>query len=307
MAPCAIGTDTGGSVRIPAAWNGITGLKTTIGRISTFGVLPLSPTLDTPGPITRDVEDAALLLAVLQGKDRRDRRTSGVHDVEPMADLHRGVAGLRLARLPNNERDGIDVEVLAAYDRSVDALASLGAEIVDLVLPASFADLGAINGRIMSAEAYAALAELVEDNSQPLDQDVRPRVRAGATISLRDYLCVSAWKKDPLGGVIGVQKGPLQDRGSRWLPKRLGGFGRGCWLWRRSRKSGERISLKRKRSRRSAAIFACHGKWYARCCARGRRSFATREANSRCRGLDRGRIILIGCWRKTRRSRTGSV
>src|SRR6476659_7010366 len=59
MAPWAIGTDTGGSVRIPAAWNGITGLKTTIGRISTFGVLPLSPTLDTPGPITRDVEDAA--------------------------------------------------------------------------------------------------------------------------------------------------------------------------------------------------------------------------------------------------------
>ena len=75
MAPWAIGTDTGGSVRIPAAWNGITGLKTTIGRISTFGVLPLSPTLDTPGPITRDVEDAALLLTVLQGADPRDPHT----------------------------------------------------------------------------------------------------------------------------------------------------------------------------------------------------------------------------------------
>ena len=192
MAPCAIGTDTGGSVRIPAAWNGVTGLKTTIGRISTFGVLPLSPTLDTPGPITRDVEDAALLLAVLQGEDSRDRRTLGVHDVEPMADLRRGVKGLRLARLPNDERDGIDVEVLAAYDRSVDALASLGAEIVDVTLPSRFADLGAINGRIMSAEAYAALAELVDDNAQPLDQDVRPRVRAGATISSRDYLVALA-------------------------------------------------------------------------------------------------------------------
>ena len=77
MAPWAIGTDTGGSVRIPAAWNGITGLKTTIGRISTFGVLPLSPTLDTPGPITRDVEDAALLLTVLQGADPRDRADAG--------------------------------------------------------------------------------------------------------------------------------------------------------------------------------------------------------------------------------------
>jgi aspartyl-tRNA(Asn)/glutamyl-tRNA(Gln) amidotransferase subunit A len=64
MVPCAIGTVTGGSVRLPAAWCGITGLKTTIGRISTHRVLPLSPTLDTPGPLTRSVEDAALLLGV---------------------------------------------------------------------------------------------------------------------------------------------------------------------------------------------------------------------------------------------------
>jgi aspartyl-tRNA(Asn)/glutamyl-tRNA(Gln) amidotransferase subunit A len=192
MAPCAIGTDTGGSVRIPAAWNGITGLKTSIGRISTFGVLPLSPTLDTPGPITRDIEDAALLLAVLQGEDRRDWHTLGVRDVDPMVDLRRGVMGLRLARLPSDERDGIDAEVLAAYDRSVDALADLGAEIVDVALPARFADLGAINGRIMSAEAYAALADLVDDNAQPLDQDVRPRIRAGAAISSRDYLVALA-------------------------------------------------------------------------------------------------------------------
>jgi aspartyl-tRNA(Asn)/glutamyl-tRNA(Gln) amidotransferase subunit A len=192
MAPWAIGTDTGGSVRIPAAWNGITGLKTTIGRISTFGILPLSPTLDTPGPITRDVEDAALLLSVLQGKDGHDPRTLSVHDVNPMRELGRGVKGLRLARLPAHERDSIDPEVLAAYDRAVDALAGLGAEIVDVTLPARFADLGAINGRIMSAEAYAALAELVDDNTQQLDQDVRPRVRAGAAISSRDYLVALA-------------------------------------------------------------------------------------------------------------------
>jgi aspartyl-tRNA(Asn)/glutamyl-tRNA(Gln) amidotransferase subunit A len=192
MAPCAIGTDTGGSVRIPAAWNGITGLKVTIGRISSFGVLPLSPTLDTPGPITRDVEDAALLLTVLQGEDLRDRHTLGVRDVDPMAELRRGVKGLRLARLPDHERDGIDADILSAYDRSVDSLASLGAEIVDVALPARFADLGAVNGRIMSAEAYAALAALVDDNAQPLDQDVRPRVRAGATISSRDYLVALA-------------------------------------------------------------------------------------------------------------------
>jgi aspartyl-tRNA(Asn)/glutamyl-tRNA(Gln) amidotransferase subunit A len=192
MAPWAIGTDTGGSVRIPAAWNGITGLKTTIGRISAFGVLPLSPTLDTPGPITRDIEDAALLLTVLQGADPRDKHTLGVDDVDPMANLRRGVRGLRLGRLPREERGGIDADVLAAYDRSVDSLAGLGAEIVDLTLPARFADLGAINGKIMSAEAYTALATLVDDNAQPLDQDVRPRVRAGAAISSKDYLSALA-------------------------------------------------------------------------------------------------------------------
>ena len=67
-------------------------------------------------------------------------------------------------------------------------LAALGAEIVDLTLPARFADLGGLNARIMSAEAYAALSGLVDDNAQKLDQDVRPRVRAGAAISSQDYL-----------------------------------------------------------------------------------------------------------------------
>jgi aspartyl-tRNA(Asn)/glutamyl-tRNA(Gln) amidotransferase subunit A len=188
LAPWGIGTDTGGSVRIPAAWNGITGLKTTIGRISVHGVLPLSPTLDTPGPITRDVEDAATLFCLLQGADPLDARTLGHVDSDPWPTLRRGVKGLRLGQLPTAERVGVDAEVLAAYDRSIDFLAALGAEIVDVALPMRLSDLGAINGRIMSAEAYAALAELVDDPASPLDEDVRPRVRAGAAISSRDYL-----------------------------------------------------------------------------------------------------------------------
>ena len=73
LAPWAIGTDTGGSVRLPASWCGITGLKTTIGRVSTHGVLPLSPTLDTPGPMARSVEDAALLYAGCRAPTRSTR------------------------------------------------------------------------------------------------------------------------------------------------------------------------------------------------------------------------------------------
>jgi aspartyl-tRNA(Asn)/glutamyl-tRNA(Gln) amidotransferase subunit A len=188
IAPWAIGTDTGGSVRIPAGWCGLTGLKTTIGRISAYGVLPLSPTLDTPGPITRSVEDAAIALGLLQGADPHDPRTLGRVDSDPWTHLRRGVAGLRLARLPDAERAGVESEMLAAYDRSVDQLARLGAEIVELELSGPMAEVAVANGRIISAESYAALADLVDDPAQPLDEAVRRRVRAGATISSRGYL-----------------------------------------------------------------------------------------------------------------------
>src|SRR5690242_14977584 len=119
MAPCAIGTDTGGSVRVPAAWCGITGLKVSVGRISTHGVLPLSPTLDTPGPFARNVEDCALLLTLLQGPDPLDPLTLSLPPATPFTDLRAGIKGLRLAQLPAGERAGHDPEVLAAYDRSL--------------------------------------------------------------------------------------------------------------------------------------------------------------------------------------------
>jgi len=202
LVPCAIGTDTGGSVRVPAAWCGITGLKTTIGRISTYGVLPLTPTLDTPGPMTRSVEDAALLLQVMQGADARDPRTLSLRDADPMPTLRRGVKGLRLARMPASERSGVDAEVLAAYDRSLATLAGLGAEIVDLSLPRGFREYGASSGRIMSAEAYALLADIVDNNALSLDEAVRPRIRAGAAISSREYLQALA-ERERLKGEFG--------------------------------------------------------------------------------------------------------
>ena len=79
MAPWAIGTDTGGSVRLPASWCGLTGLKTTIGRVSTYGILPLAPTLDTPGPMARSVEDAALLYS----RDAGRRPARPAHPAAP--------------------------------------------------------------------------------------------------------------------------------------------------------------------------------------------------------------------------------
>ncbi len=188
LAPWAVGTDTGGSVRLPASWCGITGLKTTIGRISTYGVLPLSPTLDTPGPMARSVEDAALLYAAMQGADPLDPRTQCLPFTDPMPQLKRGVRGLRLARMPDAERRYASAEVLAAYDASLVELARLGAEIVSLELPFSFSDVAASNLLIMAAESYVILRELVDDERAPLDPHVRPRIAAGRDISARAYI-----------------------------------------------------------------------------------------------------------------------
>src|SRR3989440_2762524 len=152
LAPAAIGTDTGGAVRLPASWCGIVGLKTTVGRISTHGVLPLSSTLDTPGPMTRSVEDAALVYRVLNGPDPDDPATLAWSHDDPLPTLARGIAGLRLAVLPDAERAGVDREVLAAYDAAVDTLQCEGARIVPVALPHRFGDYAAATGLIIGSE-----------------------------------------------------------------------------------------------------------------------------------------------------------
>ena len=193
MAPCAIGSDTGGSVRIPSSWCGITGLKVSMGRISAFGVLPLCPTLDTPGPIARTVEDCAILLQVMQGPDRRDPLTMRLAPTDPFAKLKRGVEGLKLARMPDSERTNHDAEVLTAYDRSLKELEALGAEIVELPsMGRSFRENGDLVGRIISAEIYPRIAALADDRAAQMDEAVRARVLAGRDITARQYLDVLA-------------------------------------------------------------------------------------------------------------------
>jgi aspartyl-tRNA(Asn)/glutamyl-tRNA(Gln) amidotransferase subunit A len=189
MAPWAIGTDTGGSVRLPASWCGLSGLKTTVGRVSCYGILPLAPSLDTPGPMARSVEDTALLFSVMQGADPFDRLTlSAPAPIDPFPTLRRGVRGLRLARMPAAERDGCDPEVLAAYDGALETLAKAGAEIVDVALPIAFADATVATGRIIGSEAYRITGALVDDPAQPIDPAVRPRIQLGRDIRAHEYL-----------------------------------------------------------------------------------------------------------------------
>jgi len=188
LTPWAVGTDTGGSVRLPASWCGITGLKTSIGRVSTYGILPLSPTLDTPGPMGQSVEDVALLYSAMHGSDHLDPLTNGLPYSDPMPNLQRGVRGLRLARMPQTERQFATADVLAAYDRSLSDLEKLGTEIVDVKLPFLFADVASFNLRIMAAESYALYHKLIDDEKAPLDPHVRPRIASGRAITAQSYI-----------------------------------------------------------------------------------------------------------------------
>ena len=188
LAPWAIGTDTGGSVRIPSAWNGLTGLKVTVGRVSCHGVLPLAHTLDTPGPMCRSVGDAVDLYLLLQGPDPRDPSTAHVPADDPRPGLDRGVAGMRLARMPDHERDGVDDDVLAAYDASLATLSDLGASIVDVELPRRFVPMGDLVGKIIAAEGYTWVGKYIDDDSLPVDDDIRPRIRPGRNMRAQEYI-----------------------------------------------------------------------------------------------------------------------
>lgn len=184
----AIGTDTGGSVRLPAAWCGHVGLKTSLGRISVHGVLPLAESLDSPGPMTRSVEDAALLYAALSGPDLNDPLTYRPPYRDPMLSLKAGLDGMRIARMPDHDRAGVDANMLAAYDAALDVLAKAGATIVNIDLPEKLSDMAGPLGQIIYAEGYAHYSHLIDDPNAPLDEDVRSRLASGRTISAKDYL-----------------------------------------------------------------------------------------------------------------------
>lgn len=207
LAPWAIGTDTGGSVRLPASFCGLTGLKVTIGRVSTAGIIPLASSLDTPGPMARSVEDAALLYGVISGPDPLDPLTRGIAHEDAMPGLNRGVRGLRFARMPKAEREGVAPDMLAAYDASLETLAGLGAEIVEIDLPFRFADLVGMSA-ITQAEAYFVNRDFAEDEASRLGDAVRKRLLTGSAVTAQAYLSTKrdqqAAKRAFAGAMTGI-------------------------------------------------------------------------------------------------------
>lgn len=191
MSAAAIGTDTGGSVRIPAALCGLTGFKPTAQRVPTDGVLPLSFTLDSIGPLAHSVACCAQLDAVLSAS------SSASAALRPAS-----LAGRCLAVPRTLVFDGIDAAVSTAFDAACRTLSAAGARLVEIDVP-EFAELGHINrlGGFIAAEAWAWHARLLQTGEAEYDPRVSMRIRRGATMTAADYLTLLGDRRRWIAGV----------------------------------------------------------------------------------------------------------
>lgn len=193
MAVAAIGSDTGGSVRIPASFCGLTGLKPTYGRVSRSGVTPLAWTMDHIGPLARTAEDAALLLGVLAGHDPADATSAALPVPDYVAALGRGVAG-RTVGVPRAFVDGcVDDDVAAAFAASLDVLRDAGAVVRDVALPA-LEHANAALGAVVFAEAEAALGAVVGDRRDRLGVDCRIFLELAKVVQARHYMAAQRYR-----------------------------------------------------------------------------------------------------------------
>jgi len=187
MAFAALGTDTGGSIRIPAALCGVVGLKPTLGRISTSGVLPLSWNLDHVGPLTRSVRDAALLLWVLAGYDASDPASADVPVEDYQIHLDEGIRGWRIAVASGEYIETADPDVLKAVNEAAWALRSNGAKIETMDF-SWISDLAHANARMTQADAAAFHRERLAEHPDWFGADVRHRLEKGMALTSSDYV-----------------------------------------------------------------------------------------------------------------------
>ena len=187
LAPGALGSDTGGSIRIPASLCGITGLKPTYGRVSRAGVLPLAWSMDHVGPMTRTAADAALMLTAMAGYDAADPSTSVLPVPDYRAALTGDVKGLRVGLLRGFFLDGATPEVRAAVEQAARTLAAAGA-VVDEVSLAQMVNTGPAAFAIVGAEALAYHAPTLRTRAGDYDPEVARRLKTAAFIGGHHYV-----------------------------------------------------------------------------------------------------------------------
>jgi aspartyl-tRNA(Asn)/glutamyl-tRNA(Gln) amidotransferase subunit A len=183
----ALGSDTGGSIRIPAGLCGIVGLKPTFGRVSRRGVFPLSFSLDTVGPMTRTARDAALIMNVISGYDSRDQSSANLADEDFTALLGNSISGLKIGIPDEFFYDVIEPEVAEAMCVATGMLQELGATVERVSIPVLNHSL-AISSTILVTEAAEVHIDNLKNRPQDIGADVRGRLQTGALISAQDYL-----------------------------------------------------------------------------------------------------------------------
>jgi aspartyl-tRNA(Asn)/glutamyl-tRNA(Gln) amidotransferase subunit A len=182
-----LGSDTGGSIRIPAALCGITGLKPTYGRVSRAGVLPLAWSMDHVGPMCRSAADCALMLNVIAGYDPRDPSTSVLPVPDFTAALTGEVKGLQVGVLRSFFLESTGVALRQAVEEAVRTLEGLGAVAREVNLASATLAPGA-SYAVLSPEAYAYHERWLRERPQDYGDDVRERLRVGAFVAASDYL-----------------------------------------------------------------------------------------------------------------------
>ncbi|MCR9107644.1 amidase [Marivita sp. XM-24bin2] len=177
LAPAAIGSDTGGSVRVPSAWNDLVGLKTTSGVLSLKGAVPLAAKFDTVGPLCKSVEDAALLFAVMKGETPIDMTPATLK-------------GRRLAILTTTALDEVRDDPRKGFDHAVQRFRDAGATITELAVPEVDTAM-ALAPILYGSEAYGTWKDVIEANPDVMFAEILARFRSGKDFSGADY--VAAW------------------------------------------------------------------------------------------------------------------
>ena len=183
----ALGSDTGGSIRIPASACGIVGHKPTFGRVSRIGVFPLANSLDTVGPMTRTVRDAAIVMNAIAGYDERDQSSANRPDEDFTRLLGQDISGLRIGIPQDYFYDMIDDEVSTAVQQAEKALESLGAHVEECSIPA-LNDSISISGTILLTEAAEIHLDNLRGRADDFGADVRGRLEEGAMTPAVSYI-----------------------------------------------------------------------------------------------------------------------
>jgi aspartyl-tRNA(Asn)/glutamyl-tRNA(Gln) amidotransferase subunit A len=194
LVPAALGTDTAGSVRIPASLCGLVGLKTTFGRIGRTGVYPLSFHLDSIGPLTRTVEDAALITQGLLGIDPRDEATRWAPPADLLTDLSNEIRGLRLGLAQPVFFDQADPQIEGAVREAARVFQSLGAPVEPFELPEAAEILADRNAALFTAaEACVVNRDFLDRHFEALDPVVAQRMIGGRNLPATDY--ITTWRQ----------------------------------------------------------------------------------------------------------------